>query len=281
MQYVEQHELDRHGKDKHEVVCSICSLILYDEYDLKTHEMEHTIAANIKQVEDKTSKMAEDLKQFFCLTCDYTSGKESLLEGHVKDNHKKCFECGEILMNLYKLEMHTETQHKVDTQTLQNMMYITMAELVCPCDQCGYTALSPSLLNDHVLNTHCKQNEITSEQVETTSEVTPEIYQASHQQIHDPLIKCDNCAFETKDANVMRIHKAEHTKSLYCDQCSFKATSEFAFNLHSHSNSPAKKTERFTCSFCGVVFGENSDLVLHYSISTDGTGVRLTPFHRN
>ena len=172
--------------------------------------------------------MAEDLKHFSCMTCDYTSSKESLLEAHVKDNHKKCFECGEILMNLYKLEMQTETQHKVDTQTLQNMMYITMAELVSPCNQCGYTAQPLSPLNEPVLNTHCKQIEIESEHVEITSEVAPEIY---HQQINDPLIKCDNCAFETKDVNVMRMHKAEHIMSLYCDQCNFKTTSEFAFNL--------------------------------------------------
>ena len=237
-----QEELDQHIKHSHELPCDSCDTVFFDPYDLVKHELTHTVDSTTSQYQ------------------------------HCSTGQNKCNECGEIFGNSEMLEVHLDAIHpnKIDIGDSRNLVFIRIAEefldTILSHPTVPDAILSDDLASHYSEKTKVKDNDITSKAAKLALTGIVD-------HIHTAGCHCVACDLEYNDVEFSEIHidtphkkfrnLSASEKIIYCNHCSFSATTESAFNLHHQSHTTPVIPGPFPCSFCGVAFGHNSDLMLH------------------
>ena len=195
---------------------------LFTTYDLKMHSLVHIEPNPLGKTRNNSS-----LELFTCNSCDYTSGKESLLKAHNSEYHMQCIECGDTVGNNRSYIDHMKKKHSDDLNTIINLATVTLAKMYvdiienevgsCPvddcsihqCDFCNYGATSSSILEVHIMGDHADN-------------------------LVEQIVNFDEYQFN-------------------CKSCIFGSNNET--EITEHTRKKHERQEMFPCNVCGVMFG--------------------------
>ena len=267
-----EHALNLHVKEAHEIPCTMCDLIFFDDLDKNVHML------SCHNSETEKPAPAEDISDSECSKIPQVGGDL----------------CEEKLANKLELDSHIEDSHK-ERETVESVSVVPPTEvtrnLVLECEFCNFTTEAISDLNQHVMshnktwkcnlceytaNTefayqlhvqsyHRSEEEECPTNVEFDNKLTADItgYEQAEPSV-PPSLQCDICDFNTPTASVFANHVNTHVTTKKCDKCEFTANTEFAFQMHVHGHHPTPSAcINFPCSTCGMTFGDIRELNDH------------------